>query len=304
MTNRKWILTGVLLLVIIYGTVQVISFTGWGSSVLFPVSKAGRELMAPLFKGINSVVFETRNFFGYFTDNSKLRQENEELKQLKDQLEGKLYGLQEQELENRRLHDLLNYKEAKTDNYNLALAKIIGRDPSNWYKSVIIDQGSNHGLRVNMPVITHQGLVGTIINVSANTAEVLLILDGEGAVGARLFENSVTPGVIIGTGHSDILQIVHLPHNSQIEKNQTVVTSGLGGLYPKGIRIGTIEEVKLEPNGLTKTALVRPFVDFSRLEEVFVILQVKNPEEDQLPDTIKPADSNVPLALSTGGDFR
>jgi len=302
-TKRKWVITGVLLLVIAYGTVQVISFTGWGGSVLFPVSKAGRELMAPLFKGINSVIFGTQDFFGYFTDNRKLRQQNEELQQNVNQLEGKLNGLQEQELENKRLLDLLNYKEEKAANYNLVLAQIIGRDASNWYKSVVIDQGSNHGLKVNMPVITHQGLVGTIINISANTAEVLLILDGEGAVGARVFENRVTPGVIIGTGHSDVLKMVHLAHNSQIEKNQTVVTSGLGGLYPKGIRIGTIEEVKLEPNGLTKTALVRPFVDFSRLEEVFVILQVKALEEDQPTDAVKP-DTSVPPTQSKGSETR
>lgn len=304
MTKKKVALTGIILLVIIYGTLRVISFTGWGSSVLFPVSQASRELMAPLYKGINIGVVGTRDFFGYFTDNRTLRQQNENLQQTMAQLEGKIYGLQEQELENQRLLNLLNYKEEKSTNYDLALAKVIGRDPSNWYRSVIIDKGSKDGLRVNMPAITHLGLVGSIVNVTTNTAEVLLILDGEGAVGARIFENRTTPGVIIGTGNSDALQMVHLTHNSEIEKNQTVVTSGLGGLYPKGIRIGTVEEVKLEPNGLMKNALVRPFVDFSRLEEVFIILQVKTPENDLLPAMVIPADANAPLVPDPGGEVR
>jgi len=302
-TRRKMVIAGVLLLAIIYGTARVITLTGWGSSVLFPVSQVVREVMAPMHKGINTVVLGTRNFFGFFGDNRSLRQQNEELRQNQAKLEEKIHLLQEQELENQRLRNLLNYKEEKAANYELALAKVIGRDPSNWYKTVLIDKGKNQGLQVNMPVITHQGLVGTIINVSANTAEVLLILDGEGAVGARIFENRVTPGVIIGTGHSDVLKMVHLPHNSEIEKFHTVVTSGLGALYPKGIRIGMIQEVSLEPNGLTKTAVVRPFVDFSRLEEVFVILQVKTPEEDQAPEPVTPADS-MPLGLTPGGEIQ
>jgi len=236
-TKKRMVVAGLLLLAIIVGTGKVISITGWGKAVLFPVSSAGRELLAPFYKGVDAVASGTRGFLGDFSDNSALRQENEKLRQDLAQLEERVYLLQEQEMENQRLRELLNYKEAKSNNYSLALARVIGRDPSNWYKTIIIDQGLNQGIRVNMPVITHQGLVGTVIGVSANTSEVLLILDGEGAVGARIFETRVTPGVIIGNGYSETLTMVHLPHNAEVEEGQTVVTSGLGRLYPKGIRI-------------------------------------------------------------------
>lgn len=291
MTKKKRALLGALLLVILYGTVRVIGITGWGNSVLFPVSQASRELMAPLLKAVNTAVLGIQDFFGYFEDNKALRLQNEEMEKTLSQMEETIHKLKEQELENKRLHALLNYQEDKSLNYNLSMAKVIGRDPSNWYKTVIIDRGYKQGIQAKMTVITHQGLVGTVINTSANTAEVLLILDGEGAVGARVFDNRVTPGVVIGDGYSDILKMAYLSHNAEIEKGQTIVTSGLGGLYPKGIRIGRVEKVELEPNGLTKTAIIRPFVDFSRLEEVFVILQVKMAEEDYESNPVIPADS-------------
>ena len=124
-----------------------------------------------------------------------------------------------------------------------------------------------------------------VIGVSKNTAEVLLILDAEGAVGARILENRITPGVVTGTGRSDCLQMRYLPHDMPIECGHTVVTSGLGGLYPQGIRIGRVAEVNIEAGGLVKSVLIEPFVDFDRLEEVFVILQVKTPEPASLPET-------------------
>lgn len=292
MTKRKWVLVSVLILVIIIGLVQLISTTGWGGSVLFPVSEVSREIMTPLQKGIDSAVLNVRNFFGYFQDNRTLRQENEELKKALAQKEEEIYQLREQELENKRLHSLLDYQAEKEANYEMTLARVIGRDPSNWYKSIIIDKGRKSGLRINMPVITHQGLVGTIINVTDNSAEVLLILNGDGAVGAQISENR-TPAVVIGNSRTETLQMIHLPHDVDIKPGQTISTSGLGVLYPKGIRIGYVLEVKTNPNGLTQTATIRPYVDFNRLEEVMVILQVKSLEGTERMEVV-PADTNIP----------
>lgn len=282
--GKKWAVIIVLIVLFIFLTINIMDVTGWGSTVLFPVTKAVREAFAPVQKGITAVMKGTDDFVAYFRDNKAVRQENEELKKRIAILEENIYKLKEQELENERLQKLLNYEEDKEKNYELLLAKVISRDPNNWYKTIIINRGSQHGIIPDMTVVTHDGLVGMVIGVTKNTAEVLLILDAEGAVGARVLENRYTPGVVTGTGRSDYLQMIHLPHDMPIERGHTVVTSGLGGLYPKGIRIGTVAEVNMEASGLIKNALIEPFVDFDRLEEVFVILQVKSPEPDPLPE--------------------
>lgn len=292
MTRKKWFIAGIVLICIVI-TLSVMKKTG-DSTVLFPVSRVLKEAVGGVQKGITVVTRKTGDFFAYFSDNRKLRQENENLTKRVAELEESVYRLTEQEMENQRLHNMLNYKEEKKENYQLLLAKVIGRDSNNWYKTLIIDQGSADGIRKNMTVVDYKGLVGTVISVTPNTAEVLMILDSEGAVGARIFENRVTPGVVVGTGRSDYLEMIHLPHDVPIEAGQTVVSSGLGGMYPKGIRIGTVMEVKPEPNWLMKSALIKPFVDFSRLEEVFVILQTNKEEPADTSEVVSDSGENAP----------
>lgn len=282
--GKKWALIVVLIVLFIFLTIHVMDLTGWGSTVLFPVTKMVREAFAPVQNGITLVTKGAGDLTDYFRDSKAIQQENEDLKKKVASLEDNIFRLKEQELENQRLKNLLAYKEDKADNYELLLAGVISREPNSWYKSIVIDRGSRHGVQNNMPVVTSDGLVGMVIGVTANTAEVLLILDAEGAVGARILENRYAPGVVTGTGRSDYLQMIHLPHDIPIENGHTVITSGLGGLYPRGIRIGTVAEVKLEAGGLIKNALIEPFVDFDRLEEVFVILQIKNYEEDTMSE--------------------
>lgn len=256
--------------------------TGWGNDNLTPVSKLLREGLSPMQKGITTLTEGANDIIAYFKENKELRQENENMAKQIARLQEEIYTLKEKELENQRLLKLLDYKEERKSNYELVMSKVIGRDPNNWYKTIIINKGSNEGIKANMPVINHDGLVGIIISSTENTAEVLLLLDSEGAVGARVFENRLAPGVVIGTDKADILKMIHLSHDSQIEKGHTIITSGLGGVYPRGIRIGTVKEVQLEPNGLMKTAVIKPFVDFNRLEEVLVIVQVKEQEKDNM----------------------
>ncbi|PKM89351.1 MAG: rod shape-determining protein MreC [Firmicutes bacterium HGW-Firmicutes-12] len=258
--------------------------TGWNNPILFPATNVVRESLAPVQKVIINTKKGVDDILSYFNNNKRLLNENEELKKKLTMLEEKSYALLDLEMENKRLYDLLEYKKEKSNNYEFALAKIIGRDPGNWYKTITINRGSSEGIKKDMAVVTHNGLVGLVINTTANTSEVLLIIDTESAVGARILENRVTPGIAVGTGKSDYLQMIHLPHDAPLEIGQTIVSSGLGELYPEGIRIGNVAEVTLEPNGLIKTALLEPLVDFSRLEEVFVILQTKK-NETELPST-------------------
>lgn len=254
--------------------------TGWNNTILFPLTHTVREILAPAQNGINNVTTTVYDFFSYFGDSEALRRENGELKKRIVSLEQKTYTLGEQQLENERLYKLLEYKNEKAANYDLVLAKIIGRDPGNWYKTVLINQGSNEGITEDMAVVTHDGLVGIVISAAPNVSEALLIIDTESAAGARILENRVSPGIAVGTGKADFLQMIRLPHDAPLEIGQTIVTSGLGGLYPEGIRLGEVAEVTLEPNGLIKNAKITPAVDFDRLEEVFVIRQVYQSEAE------------------------
>jgi len=248
-------------------------------TTVLPLGGVVREIIAPIQKGITWITASLNDVVVYFNDNRFLRQQNKEMAEKIVRLEEEVYSLKEQELENQRLLLLLEYKEEKTENYDLAMAKVIGRNHANWYETLLVNQGSKQGIWPGMVVVNHDGLIGRIINVTPNTAEVLLILDREGAVGARIFENRHTPGVVVGTSKSQYLQMIHLPHDLPIEPNQTVVTSGLSGVYPPGIRIGKVIEVLPEPGGLMKRATLKPFVDFFRLEEVLIIKKVKTPEE-------------------------
>lgn len=267
------VLTGILVLglLALFGVMKV---TAGETTALFPVTRAVREAVAPLESGLARMAGGVSGLLAYFSDNKALRRENEELKRQLAVLEEKANALAEKEMENERLRELLNYREEAGAGYELALAKVIGRDPGNWHKTIVINRGKKQGVEKNMAVVTPAGLVGIVINTTSNTAEVLLVLDTESGVGARILESRVTPGVVVGMGRSDCLQMIHLPHETPLEKGQTVITSGLGGLYPAGIRIGSITEVTLDPSRVVKNALVRPFVDFSRLEEVFVIMKV------------------------------
>ena len=280
MTKKQKIIVGLLIVSVLFFTFKMLLNSGIGETAAQPLGGMMREITAPFQKGITLMTTSVQEVLGYFNDSQLLREQNKVMAEKIVRLEEEIYDLEAEKLENQRLMNLLQYKEEKAENYELIMGRVIARNHANWYEMLIVDQGSRQGIAPGMVVVNHDGLIGRIISVTWNTAEVLLILDREGAVGARIFETRYTPGVAVGTSNSQYLQMIHLPHDLPIEPNQTVVTSGLGGIYPSGIRIGRVIEVLPEPGGLMKTATLKPFVDFSRLEEVFIIKQVLKPEDE------------------------
>jgi len=143
--------------------------------------------------------------------------------------------------------------------------------PNTLSSMVVIDRGSKDGVQKNMVAVSNAGLVGKVIAVGPNTAEVLLILDREGAAGA-LVEETRTPGVVEGAEEGPgLLKMVSLPYDAKLQKGEMVVTSGMGGIFPPGLPIGKI--TKVEGSGINKFAVVQPLVDFDRLEELFLITE-------------------------------
>jgi rod shape-determining protein MreC len=272
--SRKGAFWAVLMVLIFIVMLYVMESTNWQRQDMVSGSKLLREVSYPFQKGAQVVSGAVSSAKGYLKENEALRKENEELKALLAEHAGQLLEMQDIKKENQRLAGFLEYKNSHSDQYLLSVAQVIGRDPSNWYQTIIINQGAKDGLEPDMPVITPAGLVGRIVGVTPNTAEVLLLVDNESAVGARLLENRITPGVVQGNGQSEVLEMVHLSHDEEVEVGNTVLTSGFSSIFPKGLLIGTIEEVTIDSNALTKNALIRPFVDFDQLEEVMVICQV------------------------------
>lgn len=182
-------------------------------------------------------------------------------------LERRLIEMEELRKENERLRELLQFK--KEFPWKAIPARVIGRDLAPWRRTIVIDKGTRDGVRKRMAVVCSQGLVGRVVEAGPLSARVILLLDPESRV-STLLQGSRDLGVAEGQG-ATWLRMTHLDREATVQVGDRVVTSGLGGVYPKGIPIGVIEMVGTEKEGLELFASVRPFVDFSKLEEVLCI---------------------------------
>ena len=172
------------------------------------------------------------------------------------------------ELSNERLRKLLSFQRHVTD--RILAAEVIGRDPSPWFKTVIIDKGTTDGIVKGLPVVLPEGIAGQIVEVSARHSKVLLIIDPNSAVDA-LVQRTRFRGLIKGSsGGRCLFQYVLRKH--EIRVGDIVVSSGLDGVYPKGIQIGSVSGVVRRNAGIFQEVAVTPNVDFDKLEEVLIIL--------------------------------
>lgn len=237
------------------------------------VEKGLRIASSPFQYGFRAINESVNGFFAYFTEKEALQQENEALKQQLSQLNSELVQMDEISMENVRLRELLNYKEETRGQYNLQLAGIIAENNTNLQHTITLDKGSNDGVRTGMTVMNHSGLIGRITAVMPDSSEVMLLPDRESAIGARVWSTREVVGVVEGDGSgSSNLKMIHLPHDADVYVGDSLVTSGLDGVFPGGIQIGEIISIEYSGNGLTKTATVKPYVSFNRLEEVFVLM--------------------------------
>ncbi|UCE83286.1 MAG: rod shape-determining protein MreC [Deltaproteobacteria bacterium] len=206
-----------------------------------------------------------------------LEQENEALKRELQELKLQMNKYREADLANKRLRALLNFKTSIPT--PLLPAEVVAFDPSGWFQTILIDKGKKDGVIRDMAVVSADGLVGRVIGVSGRHAKVLLILDGNSAVDA-LIQRSRARGVLVGLGRNRCL-LNYVQRNEDVQVGDPVISSGMGGVFPKGILLGKVQEVVRGNSGLFQTVEVEPAVDFSRLEEVMVVVQP--PPEDPVP---------------------
>ena len=150
-------------------------------------------------------------------------------------------------------------------------SELVGVDPSPWFRSVLVDRGQTHGVRSGMPVISELGLVGLVTATSSRAAKAMLVLDRQSAIDG-IVQRSRSRGIVRGRG-TDQLDFEFVVRGSDVRIGDVVISSGLGGVYPKGIRIGEVSSVSDPGSKLLQTAKLVPAVDFGRLEQVFVMLR-------------------------------
>jgi rod shape-determining protein MreC len=198
-----------------------------------------------------------------------LREENRRLRERMETLEREKQRHEEMIAASTRLAELLNLKETLDD--PVTGAQVIGVDPTGWFRSVIVNKGKLDGVRVDMPVVSARGVVGRIVSVSPHYAKVLLIIDQNSAVDI-LVQRSRDRGMVKGM-FTEVCRVDYLVSTSDVAVGDVVITSGLGGVFPKGLLVGQVTSVDETPGELFKEVLVKPAVDFSRLEEVLILLR-------------------------------
>jgi rod shape-determining protein MreC len=173
--------------------------------------------------------------------------------------------------ENSQLRAMFNWQ--KQSPWNLKLANVVMRDPANWWRTVQIDLGTRDGLRENLPVITDAGLVGRVSSVSLTRAQVVLVGDPNCRVSALVENSARDMGVLIagGTLDTSLVELTYLASSANLKPGQSVITSGLGGIFPKGIPIGQIVDSRSVEYGLYTDARVKLNANLGSLEQVWVL---------------------------------
>ena len=227
-------------------------------------------------------------FTEYVGDVFYVYDENRELKANNDALTAQAAKAAELEAENAQLSQVLNYRSAHPE-FTLLPARVISRSSSAWTSHIIIDRGTDDGVQKNMTVVTPDGLVGNVNQAYASYADVELITDPRSAVSAIVQRaDSRVPGVVKGAPDSSAsITMNNIPQNANIVEGDVIVTSGFGGVYPKGIPIGSVYALKNDSGGLLQYAVLYPNVDFQKLEIVSVITNYKDPLPQSAPAAVQ-----------------
>lgn len=244
-----------------------------------------RVFLAPLVSAQTWVATRYQTIQNYVTapqDMARLRQRNAELEAQVSQLQAEVLDLKQQISETRILSALVDFARVHPENRYVAAA-VIGRDPSPFLQYLIINRGSDDGLRRGMPVVTQQGLVGKVAAVTAGAARVQLITDAASSINVRL-EPSRVQAVLKGEVGGEI-SLDMVPQDVTIQVGDLVLTSGLGGNYPADILIGQVTSVRRRDYDLFQAASVQPVVDYSQLEILLIITNFRPVETAPLVPT-------------------
>lgn len=238
------------------------------------ISSGVGSVISPLQKIIYNANDKLKGSFDFFINFSKVKQENEELAAKNAELENKLIEYNRMKEENTTLREMFDYSQAN-QNYNYLGCNIVGYSGGNISNGYIIDKGINDGVKKDMIVITPAGLVGKVTKSESNYSIVQTILNENIAVASMVESTRETTGILQGITDSknkNLTILSNIPIDSEIKEGDVILTSGLGGMYPQEIRIGEVVSVEVDSVGIMKKAIVKPYVDFNKLEGLFVVV--------------------------------
>lgn len=268
--NKKSGVLGIIITIIILIIIVMVSNTNKEEASF--IEKAFNSFVMPIQNGLVHIKNKVSGNSSFFSNLDSLKSENESLKQTNSELEQKVRELEIIKAENETLKEYANLKDKYTE-FTTIPGYVINKDISNYSDNIVINIGSNDGVAKDMTVISDKGLVGHIISVTNNTAKVQTIIDSSSTV-SSIISSSKDPIVVKGTLESDKeLRATYISTDVNLVQGDNVETSGIGGIYPKGILVGTIKQVINTKNLVDRYALVETAVNFNKLETVLVIKQ-------------------------------
>ena len=252
-----------------------------------PVSSQTVSLvLSPFQQAVSWVGGQLAYVTGNVWDIATVHEQNKMLRNEVEQLRVQNLQASEAMAENERLRTLLGYRQMATQ-FDMVAARVIGRESATWSRMIVINRGRQDGVDVDMAVVTQSGLVGHVVEAGWNSSKVQLILDPRSSVGTLVQRaESRVAGIVQGDLDNPTMpQMVNIPKNADVVEGDVIVTSGFGGLYPKGLVVGLISSLQNDEGGLLKIGIMEPAVDFQKLEAVMVITASREapPEPIQPP---------------------
>ncbi|HEX9889505.1 MAG TPA: rod shape-determining protein MreC [Nitriliruptorales bacterium] len=271
--RRSRVLLAVLVLVTL--VLITVDFRSGDDGPLSSLRGLATTVLGPVQDGLATVLSPIANAIGGIGDLFDLREENTRLQSRLEELEARRRSFEDLLQENAELRDLLETRDR--GQFDVVAARVIALGPSNYEFTITLDVGSDHGVQRDMPVVNGEGLVGRVIQVTPNASRVMLAIDPNFSAAAGAARNR-EKGWVDGRG-GDLMQFRLFEPEAEIEPGEEIVTSSYSnGVFPSGIPIGTVESVGEQTTLLSREVSVRPYVHFTRLDFVLVVLRAPIPE--------------------------
>jgi len=278
MFSKRMILVAVVIALVAVNII-LLTISGKQSHPPSGLGKGALIIVSPFQKHLSTMVQFVKDIWNQYFFLVSTAAENRELKRALGASLQKLNRCSETELANDRLRNLLGFESPEAT--AMMAAQVVGKDPSPWSKTIIVDKGAFNNVRQGSPVVVPEGIVGVVIDVSTQYAKVLLLIDPNSAVDA-LVQRTRARGVVKGGG-ADYCIFDYVLRKHEIGVGDTVVSSGLDGVFPKGLRVGRISEIVRLNAGIFQKVSVTPAVDFEILEEVFILSEPASHDLTDMP---------------------
>lgn len=262
-------------------TIMVLSVTFLGL-IAYTVKKENRSIIEsgagsalnPVQKLLYSATDQIKETLDFFLNFSEVKSQNRELVNENEELKNKLAEYSDLKEENERFREMLNFAEER-DNYNYIGCDIISYSGGNFNDGYVVNKGTNDNIAKGMAVITNKGLVGQVTSVGTNWSIIQTLTNENIAVSVMVESTRDATGYIAGykedSQNRNLAKVYDLPMDSEVKEGDVILTSGVGMVYPKEIRIGEVIKVEEDKVKVMKSAIVKPYVDFNKLEDLFIV---------------------------------